>query len=161
MSAVQKVQKHVTYIITYVKWLWRRYVSMSAVQKVNTFHYLVLVVSREKTEAREAAPIVRLPSRAGKHRQGEKLFIALDGSCNGHAIPPSLSRAAGRIWRMYSTRRHRSNEVRSARAISLDFTLLKRGVHLLIITVPMHKRIKYCLLKITFLAVKFAITPID
>ena len=71
-------------------------VSMSAVQKVNTFHYLVLVVSREKTEAREAAPIVRLPSRAGKQAR-RKTVLALDGSCNGHAIPPSLSRAAGRI----------------------------------------------------------------
>ncbi len=76
MLTVQKVQKHVTwYIITYVhvQWLWRHYVSLSSVQKENTLHYLVLVVSREKTEAREAAPIVRLPSRAGKQAR-RKLF---------------------------------------------------------------------------------------
>jgi hypothetical protein len=70
MSAVHKVQKHHNICIVVMETL-RQHVSCTESKYILLFS---LRCFQRETEAREAAPIVRLPSRVGKHRQGEKLF---------------------------------------------------------------------------------------
>ncbi len=168
MSAVQKVQKHVIYIITYVQWLWRRqHVSCTeSTETCNIPHnrckcIVVMEMLRQHVSCTESKYISLFSLQLFPERR-----LRLEKRPRSSACQAGLENT-GKAKNCSSSRRKLQW---ACRTVQLVEGCRKNMTHVLnqtsplqwlIITVPMHKRIKYCLLKITFLTVKFAITPID